>query len=70
MESIDAEYVNISIYSPLSGSSYIDLPRRLKTLMKDLINIKSNDNRCFLWYFISLLNPLKIHPERIKKADG
>ena len=45
MESIDAEYVSISIYSPLSGSSYIDLPRKLKTSMKDLINIKNNDNR-------------------------
>ena len=67
MDSIDAEYVNISIYSPLSGSSYTDLPRKLKTSMKDLINIKNNDNRSFLWCFIRFLNPLKIHPERIKK---
>ena len=26
IESIDAEYVNISVPSPLSGSTYIDLP--------------------------------------------
>ena len=37
--------------------------------MKGLINIKSNDNRCFLWCHIRHLNPLKIHPERITKAD-
>ena len=33
--------------------------------MKDLTNIKNNDNKCF---HIRHLNPLKIHPERITKA--
>ena len=37
--------------------------------MKGLINIKNNDNKCFLWCHIRHLNPLKIHPERIAKAD-
>ena len=37
--------------------------------MKGLINIKNNDNKCFLWCHIRHLNPLKIHPERITKAD-
>ena len=68
-ESIDAEYGNISIFSPLSGSSYIELPRRLRNSMKGLINIKNNDNKCFLWCHIRHLNPLKLHPERITKAD-
>ena len=36
--------------------------------MKSLINIKNNDNKCFLWCHIRHLNPLKIHPERITKA--
>ena len=48
IEYIDAEYVNISIYSPLSVSSYIELPNKFKNLMKSLINIKNNDNKCFL----------------------
>ena len=39
VESIDAEYVNISIYSPLSGNSYTELPRRLKNSVKGLIII-------------------------------
>ena len=34
-----------------------------------LINIKNNDNKCFLWRHVRHLNPLKIHPERITKAD-
>ena len=48
IESIKVEYVNISIFSPLSGSSYIKLPNKLRNSMEGFINIKSNDNRCFL----------------------
>ena len=52
IESVNKEYVNISIFSPLSGSSYIKLPNKLKNSMKGLINIKNNDNKCFLWCHI------------------
>ena len=37
--------------------------------MKGLINIKNNDNKCFLWCHIRHLNTLKRHPERITKPD-
>ena len=37
--------------------------------MKTLINLKINDNRCFIWHDIRHLNPLKTHSERIKKAE-
>ena len=37
--------------------------------MKGLISIKNIDNNCFLWCHVRRLNPLKIHPERITKAD-
>ena len=37
--------------------------------MEGLINIKSNDNKCFLCRHIIHLNSLKIHPERTTKAD-
>ena len=46
-ETIEAQYVNISAYSPLIGSTYIELPGRLRNSMKGLINIKSNDNVFF-----------------------
>ena len=39
IESIEVQYVNISVYSPLSGSKYIELPDKLKIPMKGLINI-------------------------------
>ena len=68
------EYLNrgctdISIYNPLSGSTHIELPAELKHSMKGLINIKSNDNKCFLWRHIRHLNPLNTNPQRITKAD-
>ena len=69
IESIEAQYVNISIYSPLIGSTYIELPDKLKNPMKGLINIKNNDNKCFIWCHIRHLNPLKINSERITRVD-
>ena len=69
IKSVNAEYVNISIFSQLSGRSYIKLPNKQKKSMKAFINIKNNANKCFLWCHIRDLNPLKIYPERITKAD-
>ena len=69
IESIEAQYVNISMYSPLIGSTYIELPDGLKNSMKGLIHIRNNDNKCFLWCHIIHLNLAKKHPERITKED-
>ena len=68
-ESTEAQYLNISIYIPFIESTYIGLPDKLKNPTKGLINIKNNDNKCFLWCHIRHLNPTKIHPERITKVD-
>ena len=45
------------------------MPCGLRNSVKGLINIKSSDNKYFLWSHIRHLNQLKIHPERIAKAD-
>ena len=69
IESIESQYINISNHRPLVGSSYIHLPIELKHPRKGLINIKNNDQKCFLWCHIRNINPLKEHPERITKID-
>ena len=69
IESVDAEYANIFLHSPLSGSTYTELSCELKTSMKTLINIKSKDNKFFLWCHIIHLNPLKTNSERKTKSD-
>ena len=61
--------INIVSYFPLRGTSYIKLPEELRHPMKTLVNPKNEDNRCFLWCHNRYLNPLKVHPERITKAD-
>ena len=47
IESIESQYINISAYKPLGGSSYIDLPIELRSPRKGLISIKNNDQKCF-----------------------
>ena len=48
IESIASQYINISTHRPLAGTSYIDLPIELKHPRKGLINIKDNNQKCFL----------------------
>ena len=65
IEFIESQYINISTYRPLSGSSYMDLPIKLRTPRKGLINIKNKDEKCFLGCYVRHINPLKGYPERI-----
>ena len=65
MELIESQYINISTYGPLSGSSYMDLPVELRSPRKRLINIKNKDKECFLWSPVRHINPSNEHPERI-----
>ena len=51
------------------GSTYIELPYKLKNPVIGLIDIKSNDSKCFFLCHIRHLNLLKKHPERITKVD-
>ena len=69
IESIVSHYINISTYRPLIGISYIKLPVQLRSFKKGLINIKNNDQKCFLWCNARHINPVKIHAERITQKD-
>ena len=48
IELIESQYINISTYRPLSGSSYMDLPIELKSPRKGLTNIKNKDKNVFM----------------------
>ena len=69
IELIESQYINISTYRPLLGSSYIDLPIEIKHPRKGLISIKNNDQKCFLWCHVRHINPSKDHPGETKKID-
>ena len=53
-------------YEPLSGSSYIPLPEKLKN-KKAIINMKNKDNECFKWCVTRALNPVEKHAVRISE---
>ena len=52
------------VYVPLQGSSYLRLPKELVD-KKAVLNIKSDDERCFVWSVLAALQPVhrKDHPE-------
>ena len=59
--------LHVDIWDPVKGSSYIDLPKELKN-KNAIINMKNEDNKCFLWCVLRALNPSKDkHPSRIDK---
>ena len=68
-ESTDGANVNDSIYSLLSGCSYVKLPDKLRNSKKDLINITNGDNKCLFWCHFRNSNPLETHPERVTKFE-
>ena len=47
--------------------SYIELPKSLSR--QGSINIKNNDNYCFIWSYIRYINPKEKNPNRIKLTD-
>ena len=65
VELIESQYINISTYRPLLARSYIKLPAKLRSPKKGLINIKNNNQKCFLWCHVRHINSVKIHSERI-----
>ena len=69
IEEIQNQYLNVSSYSPLIGSTYIELPSDLKHSKERLINLQNDDNKCFLWCHIRHLNLVDKNPQRITKED-
>ena len=69
IDRIDSHCINVTTYTPLHGSNYIELPTELKNPKKGLINTKNKDDECFRWCHIRLLNPQEKDPQRIKKVD-
>ena len=69
IELILEHYLNIIGYTPLSGNSYIPLPKKLQNSKKGLINLKNEDDKCFQWCHVRHLNPQKKDPQRIKLTD-
>ena len=67
VETIESQYINISTYRQLSGSSYMDLLVELRSLRKRLINIKNKDEKCFYGVMLDILILQKNIQKEFKK---
>ena len=58
-------------YDPIRASSYLPLPKELKAKQRCL-NIKKNDEKCFLWSILVSLHPVqhRNNPNRVSKYQG
>ena len=64
----EIEEVILEIYkvNDIQASSYIELPPKYKN-SQSIINIKNNDQYCFLWCILAQLYPVENHKDRISK---
>ena len=68
-EPIEPQYINVSTYRPLAGSSYMDLSVELKSPRKGLINIKNKDQKCFYGLMLDILILQNNIQKELKKTD-
>jgi hypothetical protein len=66
---IESHYVNIAMYKPLAGSSYMKLPDDISNSMCGLINMKNDDNMCFVWCHVRHLRPKARRATTITQKD-
>ena len=64
----EIEEVILEIYKvrDIHASSYNEIPGKYKD-SKSIINIKNNDQYCFLWCILAYLYPVEDHKDRISK---
>ena len=60
--------LNVVKYNPFHGSSYTELPACVKN-SKSVINIKNNDNKCFLYSILASRHEIASHPERVSHYE-
>lgn len=60
LNSVNRFELSIHNFSPISGSSCIDLRELIKN-MKAVINFQNNDQKCFMWAIKSALYTLNIY---------
>ena len=66
---IESHYLNIAMYKPLAGSSYMELPEDISNSMRGLINMKNDDDMCFVWSHVRHLRPKARRATTITQKD-
>lgn len=61
---IDRLSVEVYLYEPLGGSSYLELPKKILG-KRAVVNVKNHDKMCFMWAVLSALYPAKKNAQDI-----
>ena len=63
-EKVEKLVLHTTRWEPVNAGSYIELPQELKN-RKAIINMKNQDDKCFMWCVLRALNPKNKNTERI-----
>lgn len=66
LQAVMGSYLNIFTYRPLTGSSFIQLPKDLKA-KHAIVNVKNRDQLCFMWSVLAALYPAARDACRVTK---
>ena len=55
-------------YHPIGGTSYIELPKDVFD-SKSIINVKNEDQACFMWSILAALHPADHNPQRVSHYE-
>ena len=58
--------VHTATLSPLEASSYIELSKKVKRT-KAVLNIKNEDNMCFIWSVLAHRHPMDMNANRVNQ---
>merc|ERR1712055_568568 len=69
IQSMDEFILKICKYTPMQGSSYLKSPKNIENSMS-VVNIKNEDNKCFLYSILAKLHPVEKHTERVSNYES
>ena len=64
LEENNALVLEMVDYQPIGASSYIELPKDVYDT-KSIVNVKNEDQQCFMWSILAALHPADYNPQRI-----
>ena len=69
IQSMDEFILKICKYTPIEGSSYIESPKKIRNT-HSVVNIKNEDDKCFLYSILAALHPVENHTDRVSNYEA
>merc|ERR1711936_437835 len=68
IQSMDEFILKICKYTPITGSSYIESPKKIENT-HSVVNIQNEDDKCFLYSVLAKLHPVEKNTERLTNYE-